>query len=386
MMPLGPRAVVVAVLLLAVAASTQAACTDRSVATGAAPATTPASPPPAGSPPPGAITGETQAPDASAEPAPTGEAGPATPLPDQAVAAEDDGSAGTQTGPIVAPAGTPVPGAPAAGRLPGEPDPALTPGAFNPAVTQATIGSTICVSGWTATVRPPSSYTTNLKIQQIGDYRYADTSTTSYEEDHLIPLQLGGAPSDPHNIWPEPYTAALSDGRNVGARVKDTFETSLKRAVCAGSMSLAEARARIGVHWVHFFYGIPLATGAAPAPTPTAPKPAPAATTPGATAKPAAGPLSVTFTSLTSPIVRGAPATAAVRTRAGAACTIRVVYKSGPSTAAGLSTKSASSSGRASWTWTVGSRTTPGSWPVTVTCSAGGASATATRLLVVRLP
>jgi hypothetical protein len=386
MMPPGSRAAVLAALLLAVAVSTQAACTDRSVATGAAPATTPASPSPDGSTPPGAITGETQVPGASVEPAPTGDVGVATPPPDQAVAADDDGSAGTQTGPIVAPAGTPVPGSPAAGRLVGEPDPALTPGAFNPAVTQATIRSTICVSGWTATIRPPSSYTTNLKIQQIGDYGYADTSTASYEEDHLIPLQLGGAPSDPHNLWPEPYAAALSDGRNVGARVKDTFETSLKRAVCAGSMGLAEARARIGVHWVHFFYGIPLATGAATGAAP-APKPAPAATTPGATAKPvAAGPLSVTFASLTSPIVRGAPATAAVRTRAGATCTIRVVNKSGPSRAAGLSTKSASSSGLASWTWTVGSRTTPGSWPVTVTCSAAGVSARATRLLVVRLP
>jgi hypothetical protein len=33
-----------------------------------------------------------------------------------------------------------------------EPDPTCTPGALNPAVTQATIGSTICKSGWTATI------------------------------------------------------------------------------------------------------------------------------------------------------------------------------------------------------------------------------------------
>src|SRR5215510_5854842 len=30
---------------------------------------------------------------------------------------------------------------------------------LNPAVTQATIGTTICVRGWTATIRPPPSYT-----------------------------------------------------------------------------------------------------------------------------------------------------------------------------------------------------------------------------------
>jgi hypothetical protein len=39
------------------------------------------------------------------------------------------------------------------------PDPTKTPGALNPAVTQATIGSIICVRGWTRTIRPPQQYT-----------------------------------------------------------------------------------------------------------------------------------------------------------------------------------------------------------------------------------
>ncbi len=47
------------------------------------------------------------------------------------------------------------------------PDPAKTPGALNPEVTQATIGTTICVRGWTQTVRPPQAYTLALKRQQI---------------------------------------------------------------------------------------------------------------------------------------------------------------------------------------------------------------------------
>ena len=41
------------------------------------------------------------------------------------------------------------------------PDPTRTPGALNPEVTQATIGATICVRGWTQTVRPPQQYTTH---------------------------------------------------------------------------------------------------------------------------------------------------------------------------------------------------------------------------------
>ena len=41
-------------------------------------------------------------------------------------------------------------------------------------------------------------------MKQIAEYGYADTSTADYEEDHLIPLELGGAPRDPNNLWPEP--------------------------------------------------------------------------------------------------------------------------------------------------------------------------------------
>jgi hypothetical protein len=50
------------------------------------------------------------------------------------------------------------------------PDAACTPGTANPDVTQATIGSTICRAGYTATIRPPASYTDALKRQQIVAY------------------------------------------------------------------------------------------------------------------------------------------------------------------------------------------------------------------------
>src|SRR5262249_1396344 len=46
---------------------------------------------------------------------------------------------------------------------------AATPGAVNPGVTQANINETICKSGWTATIRPRVSYTTNFKKQQLVD-------------------------------------------------------------------------------------------------------------------------------------------------------------------------------------------------------------------------
>ncbi|WP_406155532.1 hypothetical protein OG217_37490 (plasmid) [Streptomyces sp. NBC_01023] len=122
-------------------------------------------------------------------------------------------------------------------------DPSCTPGAYNPDVTQSTINSTICVSGWTATVRPPTSYTNPLKAQGIIDYGYADTSMTSYEEDHLVPLELGGAPRDPKNLWPEPYAGTKT------AHTKDGTETKLKNAVCNSTVTLAAARSAIKTNW-----------------------------------------------------------------------------------------------------------------------------------------
>ncbi|QNP74631.1 hypothetical protein IAG44_37725 [Streptomyces roseirectus] len=123
------------------------------------------------------------------------------------------------------------------------PDPSCQPGALNPDVTQDTIGSTICVSGWTATVRPSSSYTTALKKQQIVEYGYTDTSTSDYEEDHFVPLELGGAPKDPQNLWPEPEYGNQTAGN------KDTVENRLKKAVCAGQVSLSDAQNAIITDW-----------------------------------------------------------------------------------------------------------------------------------------
>ncbi len=36
------------------------------------------------------------------------------------------------------------------------------------------------------------------------EYGYADRNPAHYQEDHLVPLELGGAPRDPRNLWPQP--------------------------------------------------------------------------------------------------------------------------------------------------------------------------------------
>jgi hypothetical protein len=110
--------------------------------------------------------------------------------------------------------------------------PELTPGSLNPAVTQATIRSTICVRGWTKTVRPPSSYTSPLKVEQMQEYGEAGPPS-AYQEDHLISLELGGDPTDPGNLWPEPYPRAAD---------VDKVENELNAKVCSGALTLAEAQ------------------------------------------------------------------------------------------------------------------------------------------------
>jgi hypothetical protein len=108
----------------------------------------------------------------------------------------------------------------------------MTPGSLNPDVTQATIGETICVRGWTATVRPPTEYTNELKQEQMPLYAEAG-SPSDYQEDHLISLELGGNPTDPKNLWPEPYPRAAD---------VDKIENQLNDKVCSGELTLAEAQ------------------------------------------------------------------------------------------------------------------------------------------------
>jgi hypothetical protein len=109
---------------------------------------------------------------------------------------------------------------------------ARTPGVLNPDVTQATIRATICTHGWTRTVRPPVSYTNALKARQLAQYGLRGPPS-AFQEDHLISLELGGNPTDPRNLWPEPYPRAAA---------VDRIENELNAQVCTGSLTLAEAQ------------------------------------------------------------------------------------------------------------------------------------------------
>jgi hypothetical protein len=116
-----------------------------------------------------------------------------------------------------------------------------TPGALNPQVTQDTVHATICVPGWTDRVQPPASYTAALKLQQMRDFGEPG-SPLSYKEDHLVPLSLGGAPTDPHNLFPQPAAKTTE---------KEDLENHLHQVVCSDQMTLAAAQAKIRHDWTH---------------------------------------------------------------------------------------------------------------------------------------
>jgi hypothetical protein len=123
----------------------------------------------------------------------------------------------------------------------GLPDSACTPGEV-----RTTDANSICHGGSTKQFRPPSSFTDALKRQQLIAYGYADTNPSDYEEDHLISLEIGGAGSDPKNLWPEPHA-----GKDNSFE-KDKVENWLHRQICSGAMTPTEAQKAISTDWRQF--------------------------------------------------------------------------------------------------------------------------------------
>jgi hypothetical protein len=77
-------------------------------------------------------------------------------------------------------------------------------------------------------------------------YGFTD-SPSNYELDHLIPLELGGAPTDVKNLWTEPYYT------NPNSYDKDGFENYLHNQVCSGLMDLQTAQTEIATNWVKYW-------------------------------------------------------------------------------------------------------------------------------------
>lgn len=111
---------------------------------------------------------------------------------------------------------------------------------LNPAVTQETINQTICVHGWTKTVRPPVAYTGSIKRRMMAEIGVPPEGEEDITLDHRIPLALGGSPDDRRNFILQP---------DDESKDKDRVEVCLSRTVCAGKVSLEQARMAIWNNW-----------------------------------------------------------------------------------------------------------------------------------------
>lgn len=161
--------------------------------------------------------------------------------------------------PPVTASATPAPSVSPARALPRK---AWLPYSGTGRVIRGITAATVCTSGYATSIRPPSSYTDPLKRAQVTlggtftyqgqparGYAYPDHVLAHYEEDHVIPLSLGGQPRDPMNLYPEPLHATAADGGDAGAYTKDRYEGWVWRQVCSGALALHAAQARFRGDW-----------------------------------------------------------------------------------------------------------------------------------------
>ena len=115
--------------------------------------------------------------------------------------------------------------------------------ALNPDVAQDNIAQTICIPGYTATIRPSTTYTNGVKKKLMTEAGLDKSQMSDYELDHLIPLAVGGHPRKLSNLQLQPWSGENS------ATEKDGLERRLQRLVCRGDISLADAQYCIAEDW-----------------------------------------------------------------------------------------------------------------------------------------
>jgi cytochrome c-type biogenesis protein CcmH/NrfF len=143
-----------------------------------------------------------------------------------------------------APAPPPAPEiSPEPAPVPAPAYPKVTYGALDPSVTSQTIQKTICISHYTDTVRPPTSYTNPIKRRLMKDVGIGWSHASEYELDHIIPLGVGGAPRAEENLQLLPL-----EGPD-GSKRKNRIEKKLQCLVCSGQLPLAVAQAEVADNW-----------------------------------------------------------------------------------------------------------------------------------------
>ena len=127
--------------------------------------------------------------------------------------------------------------------VPPLPDRRRTPGAIDPAISQANIASTICDPDFLAARSPRPSWTAAAR-RRLAGILFPGQSPENFALDQLVPISLGGAPTDARNLWLQTWTGEQSAAR------KDALEQELHRMVCDHRLSLISAQQMVARDWI----------------------------------------------------------------------------------------------------------------------------------------
>lgn len=120
------------------------------------------------------------------------------------------------------------------------PDPRVTPGQ-----TTGMSKDQICNTKWGDDERHVTEKMKDTVCVEYGLQPHCYGRNT-YEIDHLIPRELGGADTMP-NLWAQSYN------QHPGAHEKDRLENALNKLVCAGNIPLDLAQKRIASDWYQLY-------------------------------------------------------------------------------------------------------------------------------------
>ncbi|WP_158239158.1 hypothetical protein [Uliginosibacterium sp. TH139] len=112
--------------------------------------------------------------------------------------------------------------------------------ALNPDVRQNTLQQTICRKGYSATVRPSTSFTNPIKYRFMGESGIPLHEASDWALDHRIAIALGGHPRQLSNFQ---LLSSKANGR------KSRIEVKLLCLVCTGDMPLAQAQRELVDDW-----------------------------------------------------------------------------------------------------------------------------------------
>lgn len=116
-------------------------------------------------------------------------------------------------------------------------------------VTQQSVAETICRPGYAHAVAPPFDELMAHKDRLLAARGIDGDDGLAFALDRHVPIVLGGSPDAPANLDLLPWAGQQGERRKARAAVM------LKRCVCEGKLSLADAQAAIVGNWSAMYSG-----------------------------------------------------------------------------------------------------------------------------------